>query len=135
MTINTLSLDQLPDLTLTGAELRLAVENSRHLATELAGHYRWADSNAPGPYVVSAEQSSAERAFLAELLRSHSDAFHQMEGPLGEQEAQVRVLRDEEGTLSYIVELGQDDNGTHCSVEDLPTLNDWFDEDWIEDAQ
>lgn len=133
MTIHSLSLDEIPDLNLTGAELRFALENSKHLETELAGHFRWSDGT--GPYVVNAIQPSVERALLAELFGSHTDVFRGMEGPLGEEEAQVQVFRDEEGTLSYIVNLGHHGDGTHCYVKDLANLTDWFDEDWIEDDE
>ena len=80
-------------------------------------------------------QSSAEDALLAFLLnRNWAELGREDDELLAEQTVSVNVQRQEDGELLY--EVGFDtegsDYGTNCKVKDLATLNEWFDEEWID---
>lgn len=80
-------------------------------------------------------QSSAEDALLAFLLnRNWAELGREDDELLAEQAVSVNVQRQEDGELLYEVgfDIEGSDYGTNCKVKDLATLNEWFDEEWID---
>ncbi|MBA0276060.1 hypothetical protein D7T48_00780 [Stenotrophomonas maltophilia] len=80
-------------------------------------------------------QSSAEDALLAFLLnRNWAELGREDDELLAEQTVSVNVQRQEDGELLYEVgfDIEGSDYGTNCKVKDLATLNEWFDEEWID---
>jgi hypothetical protein len=91
-----------------------------------------------GPVHYPAFQYSVEDALLAFLLsRKWSELGCEDDDLLADQTVSVNVERQEDGQLIYEVVFDQEgsDYGTICKVEDLATLDEWFDEEWIAEAK
>lgn len=110
------------------------------LFKQLGGETRYTDGT--GPVTYPAFQDSAEDALLVALLNltpadfDAEDEDNEVE-LLCEQSIAVNVDRRLDGRLMYEVVFASDgsDYGTVCQVKDLLTLEDWFDEEWISEAQ
>lgn len=98
------------------------------------GGYRSPSGSARYP----AFQDSVEDALLAFLLsREWAELGCEDDELLADQTVSVNVERQEDGQLMYEVVFGVEgsDYGTVCKVEDLATLDEWFDEEWIAEAE
>ncbi len=83
-------------------------------------------------------QDSVEDALLAFLLsRKWAELGCEDDELLAGRTVSVNVERQEDGQLKYEVVFDQEgsDYGTICKVEDLATLDEWFDEEWITEVE
>lgn len=86
---------------------------------------------------LSRIQDSVEDALLAFLLsRKWAELGCEDDDLLADQTVSVNVERQEDGQLLYevVFDMEGSDYGTNCKVKDLVTLDEWFDEEWITEA-
>jgi len=86
-------------------------------------------------YRYPAFQPSVEDALLAFLLnRNWAELGCEDDELLADQTVSVNVERQEDGQLLYevVFDMEGSDYGTNCKVKDLTTLDEWFDEEWID---
>lgn len=94
-------------------------------------------TNSTGAARYPAFQDSVEDALLAFLLsRRWAELGCEDDDLLAEQTVSVNVERQEDGQLLYevVFDMEGSDYGTNCKVKDLATLDGWFDEEWITEA-